>query len=197
VAVRPGLRERKKAKTRAAIQEHALRLFRERGYDATTIEQIADAAEISPSTFFRYFPTKEDLVLYDALDPFFLGALARQPAHLSPIRALRAAFREALTEASPDEMARQLERAQLMVEVPDLRMRALDQIVTSLDLFAEAVAARVGRPADDLRVQALVGAVAGVGIVAWLGGAASRSSDADYLARLDTALDLLEAGLPT
>jgi transcriptional regulator GlxA family with amidase domain len=57
-AARPGLRERKKTKTRAAIREHALRLFREQGYEATTVEQIAEAAEVSHSTFFRYFPTK-------------------------------------------------------------------------------------------------------------------------------------------
>src|SRR5580704_2257713 len=65
-----GLRERKKARTRASIREHALRLFREQGYHATTVEKIAEAAEISPSTFFRYFPTKEDLVLQDEI---FLG----------------------------------------------------------------------------------------------------------------------------
>ena len=87
VPVRPdGLRERKKAKTRAAIRQHALRLFREQGYSATTIEQIADAAEVSPATFFRYFPTKEDVVLQDDLDIVTLAALEAQPRELSPDR---------------------------------------------------------------------------------------------------------------
>jgi AcrR family transcriptional regulator len=98
---RPGLRERKKAKTRAALQEHALRLFREQGYEATTVDEIADAAEVSPSTFFRYFPTKEDVVLYDALDPLLLEAFEAQPADLSPVGALRATMREVSAEHRP------------------------------------------------------------------------------------------------
>jgi AcrR family transcriptional regulator len=196
---RLGLRERKKAKTRQAIQEHAFRLFHEQGYDQTTIEQIADAVEISPSTFFRYFPTKEDVVLYDALDPYMFEALARQPPEYGPIKAMRLAFREALVETSPDEMARQLERAQLTLEVPALRMRALDIATSSMGAFASAVAARVGRPVDDLAVQTLVGAVAGIGIMAFLGpsSAGGRSlADADVMARLDSSLELLENGLP-
>ena len=84
-----GLRERKKAKTRAAIQRHALRLFREQGYEATTVEQIAEAAEVSPSTFFRYFRTKEEVALYDDLDPLFIAAFEAQPAELSPVQAMR------------------------------------------------------------------------------------------------------------
>jgi AcrR family transcriptional regulator len=63
-----GLRERKKARTRAAIQEQALHLFAAQGYAATTVRQIADAAEVSESTFFRYFPTKEDVVMHDRFD---------------------------------------------------------------------------------------------------------------------------------
>ncbi|OYD67968.1 TetR family transcriptional regulator [Rhodococcus sp. OK302] len=71
-----GLRERKKAHTRASIQEHALRLFQERGYDATTVQQIIDACEISESTFFRYFPAKADVVLADDFDPLIVEALS-------------------------------------------------------------------------------------------------------------------------
>ena len=71
-----GLRERKKAKTEATIRRHAIRLFRRYGYTATTVEQIADAAEIAHSTFFRYFPTKEALLFNDAeeqaIEPFDL-----------------------------------------------------------------------------------------------------------------------------
>ena len=78
---RPGLRERKKARTRAAIREHAFRLFRAQGYDATTVEQIADAAEVSPSTFFRYFPTKEDVVVED---PTPFGTVVRDAAARRP-----------------------------------------------------------------------------------------------------------------
>ena len=87
----PGLRERKKAKTRAALREHALALFREQGYAATTVEQISAAAEVSPATFFRYYPTKEDVVLQDDFDLVTLEALESQPAGLGPVAAFRAA----------------------------------------------------------------------------------------------------------
>ena len=84
-----GLRERKKAKTKAAIQEHALRLFREQGYAETTVEQIAAAAEVSPSTFFRYFPAKEDTVLTDLVDREAFQLMVDAPAELTPLEALR------------------------------------------------------------------------------------------------------------
>ena len=80
------LRERKKARTRASLREHALRLFREQGYTATTVEQIAAAAEVSPSTFFRYFPTKEDVVLQDDMDVRMVAAFVGQPGRAQPGR---------------------------------------------------------------------------------------------------------------
>ena len=100
-----GLRERKKAKTRATIREHALRLFREQGYQATTVEQIAEAAEVSPSTFFRYFPNKEAVVLQDDYDPMLVAAFEAQPAELSPVAALRGAMQAVFAGLPTEELA--------------------------------------------------------------------------------------------
>jgi AcrR family transcriptional regulator len=190
-----GLRERKKARTKTAIQLHAMRLFHERGYQATTIEQIAAAAEVSPSTFFRYFPTKEDVVLYDALDPMLLEAFRAQPAELSPIQALRGAMWAVFDHLPAGEMAMQRERDALIRSVPELRARMLDEFAKNLQLIAEIVAERVGRPADDLAVRTLAGAVIGVGIGA-LYTAGEHGTTEDYLAIMDAGLRHLDAGLP-
>jgi AcrR family transcriptional regulator len=190
-----GLRERKKAKTRAAIQQHALRLFQEQGYAATTVEQIAAAAEVSPSTFFRYFPTKEDVVLYDALDPVLIAAFRAQPAELSPIQAMRAAFRAAASSVQAEALlAHQRERAMLILQEPELRMRMLDDLRGTLQVFVELVAERVGRRADDFAVRAFTGAVVGVMLAAWL--PAVTDPTVDLLALVDDSLAYLEAGLP-
>ena len=74
----PGLRERKKARTKATIQREALRLFSEQGYAETSVEQIAAAAEVSPSTFFRYFPSKEEVVLADRFAGELEAGIRRQ-----------------------------------------------------------------------------------------------------------------------
>src|ERR1700745_739050 len=121
------LRERKKARTRAAIREHALRLFREQGYQATTVEQIAAAAEVSPSTFFRYFPTKEDVVLQDDMDTRMVEAFTRQPKDLAPIAAVRAAMREAGNSFTPAEWEQIREGAELSAHVPEIRARAMNE----------------------------------------------------------------------
>ena len=190
-----GLRERKKAKTKAAIQQHAMRLFATQGYHTTTIEQIAAAAEVSPSTFFRYFPTKEDVVLYDALDPLLLEAFRAQPAEQGPIKALRSAMWSVFGELPEDELAVQGERDALIRSVPELRARMLDEFAKNLELFAEIVAERVGRSPDDPAVRTLAGAVIGVGISAWY-TAGHGADPSDYLAVMDASLAHLEAGLP-
>ena len=188
---KPGLRERKKAKTRAAIQEVALRLFERQGYEATTVEQIAEAAEVSPSTFFRYFPTKEDVALYDALDPLFIAAFQAQPAELSPLAAMRAALHEVFRVDSP-EVVGQTVRAELIMNVPELRMRMLDSFVETIELFSGIVAERAGRPADDFAARTLVGAVVGVAISTWLNSRGDIGPG--FIEDIDRALDLLDSG---
>lgn len=189
-----GLRERKKAKTRAAIQRHALRLFEERGYSATTVDQIAAAAEISPSTFFRYFPTKEATVLYDPFDPVLIAAALAQPAELSPIGALRATVNIIREHVSGEEWERERQRQMLVFREPELRSAIMDQFAAGIDLLAGLAAQRTGRAVDDFEVRNWAGGVVGVIMAAFLGAAADP--DADTLAILDRAVAHLEAGLP-
>jgi AcrR family transcriptional regulator len=197
-----GLRERKKARTRAAIRQHALRLFREQGYYATTIEQIADAAEISPATFFRYFPTKEDVVLQDDFDVVSLGALEAQPAGLSPVAAFRAASAATLAALSPDDLARFRETVELTAAIPEIRARAIDEFVRTINQIAEAIAQRTGRGADDFEVRTVAGAVMGVIMSVTVPASTDiftsegMSDVTDMFARIDRALEYLERGLP-
>jgi AcrR family transcriptional regulator len=190
----PGLRERKKAKTRAAIQRHALRLFREQGYEATTVSQIAEAAEVSESTFFRYFPTKEEVVWWDYFDPLIFDALRTQPAGSHPVQALRATFRDVLSRLSAADRAELRERIELVLSVPPLRAALLDQIRGPMRLLAETVAERTGQRSDDLAARALAGAVIGVGLSAMF--AAVDNPAADIVSLLDTMMAQLEAGFP-
>jgi AcrR family transcriptional regulator len=189
-----GLRERKKARTRAEIQRQALRLFRERGYEATTVARIAEAAEVSESTFFRYFPTKEDVVLWEEFDPLIFEAFKAQPAESDPIRALRDAIRAVLARPSPTEREHLRERVGLLLSVPPLRAALVDQLHGPMRLLAVAVAERTGRRPDDPAVRALAGAMMGVGLSAMF--AAVEHSDADIVSLVDEGLAQLEAGLP-
>jgi AcrR family transcriptional regulator len=196
------LRERKKARTRASIRQHALRLIREQGYYATTIEQIADAAEVSPATFFRYFPTKEDVVLQDDFDVISLGALDAQPPELGPIAAFRAAAAETYAALSPDDLARFRETIELTAAIPEIRARAIDEFARTINQIAAAIALRTGRLADDPEVRTIAGALIGVimsvtvpeSIDTWRPEA--MLDVADLFARIDRALEYLERGLP-
>jgi AcrR family transcriptional regulator len=193
-----GLRERKKARTRASLREHALRLFGEQGYQATTVEQIAAAAEVSPSTFFRYFPTKEDLVLQDDMDTRMIEALARQPAGLGPVSAIRAATREVFGSYTAADLEEIQQVAALTMGVPEIRARALDEFARTIAVVSEALGKRSGRPADDLTVRTTAGAIIGVIMAITLpwDGWSDPQNMTETFGRIDTALGLLEAGLP-
>ena len=193
-----GLRERKKARTRASLREHALRLFRLQGYQATTVEQIAAAAEVSPSTFFRYFPTKEDLVLQDDMDTRMIEALEQQPPGLGPVAAVRAAAQQMFASYTDADLEIIRETARLTMTVPEIRARAMDEFARTITVVASAVAKRAGRSPDDLAVRTAAGAIIGVIMsitMPWEDWSEGRGLE-DTFERIDQALALLEAGLP-
>ncbi|MFI1912239.1 TetR family transcriptional regulator [Nocardia sp. NPDC020380] len=192
-AAKPGLRERKKARTRAAIQAHALELFLKQGYEATKIEQIIEAAEISESTFFRYFPTKEDLVLQDEYDPQLVEGLRAQPADVPPITAMRRVVAEVFGGMSERERAEQRERIDLVLSVPALRATMLDQLMQGTRLLAVPLAERTGRNPGDFAVRVIAGAI--IGALTTVLIELADNPDADLVGLMDEAMAHLESGL--
>jgi AcrR family transcriptional regulator len=188
-----GLRERKKAKTQAAIQAAALKLFQERGYDETTIEQIADAAEVSPSTFFRYFPTKEDVVLLDLNDELVIAEFKAQPPELSAIQALRNAFRAITDQLTPEQIEIDRQRQALILSNPELRARMWDEIAGMIDLIAEVGAERAGREADDFELRVFAGALLGVAFSLMLTN--PQMPPNELMDLFDAGIEKLESGI--
>jgi AcrR family transcriptional regulator len=186
-----GLRERKKERTRRTIRAEAFRLFREQGYVETTIEQIAAAADISPSTFFRYFPSKEQLAMADDLDPIMIEAFERQPRDISVFAAFRRAAEEVFNSLSPEEVEFEMQRHQLINSVPELRGAMALEFDRSVAMVAHLIARQTGRKADDFEVRVSAGAMVG----AFFGMQDLQPTVVDYR-RILRVLDFIEAGMP-
>ncbi|MFC1417513.1 TetR family transcriptional regulator [Streptacidiphilus cavernicola] len=157
-----GLRERKKLKTRRAIRAAAFRLFTEQGYDATTVDQISAEADVSPSTFFRYFPTKEDLVISDDYDPLMEAALRDRPLDEPLLTAIRAAILPALRMVMGSEHDDMLLRMRLLQDNPLVRARNVAEQQRTKEMLLRILAERAeraDRPLDELRLRVQVAAV--------------------------------------
>jgi AcrR family transcriptional regulator len=185
-----GLRDRKKLQTRETIRREALRLIGANGYASTTIEQIAAAAEIAPSTFFRYFPTKESVLIANDLDQVTVDALAVQPADVTPLKAFRVALETTLVTVSAAEWRFERARLRVVLSVPELKAAQLDEYHRTVARLAVAEATRTGRDPDDFEVRVFVGALAG-GLMTALDGPPSELPD-----RMHRILDFMEAGMP-
>ncbi|MFF8094121.1 TetR/AcrR family transcriptional regulator [Streptomyces sp. NPDC016675] len=192
---RPGLRERKKTRTRQAIRAAAYGLIQEQGYDATTIEQIADRAEVSPSTVFRYFPVKEDIVLTDAYDPVMAAELAARPADEPWPTALRHALRKAVERGVGEEAELTRLRTRLLAEVPAVRSRMLESMSVTARLLGRALADRTGLDPEGLEVRVLSMSLAG-GLMEVTRYWAEHGHEEDLAGLVERALDVLEHGLP-
>ncbi|MFD7403849.1 TetR/AcrR family transcriptional regulator [Streptomyces sp. NPDC059866] len=190
-----GLRERKKIKTREAIRTATYELIEEQGYDATTIEQIADRAEVSPSTVFRYFPTKEDIVLTDEYDPLLLDELRQRPADEPWLESLRYVMRKAVGLGAHEDPRVTRLRTTLMTEVPAVRSRMMESMSATGDLLATAIAERTGRDPESLEVRVFTMSLMG-GLMEvtryWVRGGFRE----DFADLVDRAVDVFERGLP-
>ncbi|MER5427001.1 TetR/AcrR family transcriptional regulator [Streptosporangium roseum] len=128
------LRAQRRAETQRMIQAHAVRLFTERGYDAATVADVAEAAGVSPMTVYRHFPTKEDLVLVDQHGRLVAERIAASSAAQPLVRRIGGALVDSastLTGGGPgDDMTAGkqflLARLRLMISTPALRAKHLD-----------------------------------------------------------------------
>ncbi|MEU5957478.1 TetR family transcriptional regulator [Streptomyces sp. NPDC047525] len=188
-----GLRERKKLKTRIAIREATYRLINEQGYDATTVEQIAEAAEVSPSTVFRYFPTKEDIVLTDEYDPLLEDELRARPADEPIVESLRHVLRRAVGLGFTEEPEVSRLRTRLMIEVPAVRSRMLESMSVTGRMLCRVIAERTGRDPAELEVRVfsmgLIGALTETSAY-W----AEHGHEDDLGELVDRTLNMLTAG---
>jgi AcrR family transcriptional regulator len=146
-----GLRERKKLQTRRRIEDAALELFGRDGFDGTTVEGIATAADIAPRTFFYYFPTKEDVVLADYAGRLerIVDQLGRRPDAERPWAALRASF--LVVAADYDADRREIiRRFQIMATSPSVYARSLQLQAGWEDTVASVLTERMGCRAEEL-----------------------------------------------
>jgi AcrR family transcriptional regulator len=184
-----GLRNRKKFQTRDAIRREAMRLIDANGYANTTIEQIAAAADVAPSTLFRYFPTKESVLMTNDLDKVTVDLLAAQPADMEPFKAFRHSLETTWATASADEWEFERSRVRIVMSVPELKAAQLDEYNRTVGKLVEAEAKRTGRDADDLQIRVFMGALAGALF------AALEGDPAGIMERTHRTLDFVESGM--
>lgn len=184
------LRDRKKAQTQQRLQEHALRLILAHGYEATTVEAIAAAAEVSPVTFYRYFPTKEHAVLADDYDPMIAELIAARPAHEPVTDSLRHALAVGLGRVYATDHDRLLTRTQLIMRTPALRARLWEQQNGTEQLICEALKRRAGADADPFALRVATAtclAAITTAVKIW----AERPDKAELPDLIDQAFDML------
>ncbi|AFM15092.1 transcriptional regulator [Mycolicibacterium chubuense NBB4] len=184
-----GLRERKKRRTREAVRVAAFRLFAKNGYSETTIEQIAEAADVSPRTFFRYFPNKAALLIPDQLMEPIIDLFLAAPPELSPIAAYRYALVQVFGGFASAEWQDEMGRQQLLYTLPEAAGALYNEYIHTIELITEALAKRLNRPPDDPKLRITAGAMTGVMMTALHGTPMNPEL-------IFEGLDFLDAGLP-
>ena len=158
----PRLRERKKLKTKRLIQNRALALFAAKGYDATTMEEIAEAAEVSASTVFRYYPTKAHLVITDIYDDMVADVFRAQSADLDLLTTLEQTVTQLIEMQSDDDLASAVLRNRIAFQQPALWSALLPFMKEMSQLLIQLLNERRGSDTDEQQIRTLVAAVVGI-----------------------------------
>jgi AcrR family transcriptional regulator len=187
------LRERRRIRTRRTIQAHALQLFAAKGFQATTIEEIAAAAEMAPRTFFRYFPTKEEVVFWSEYPPMLAGSVAARPDDEPALEALHHGIVDGLAAIWDQDGERMMERLRLAFRTPALHPRLRQQQAGWAAAVAEILADRLGERPDNLQVRIIAAAIAAA---VWVAAEEWQAQDGreELGALIDQALDTVLNG---
>ena len=157
-----GLRERKKTQTRRAIRRAAFELFTVQGFAATTVEQIAEAAQVSPRTFYRYFSVKEAVLISQDHSPLIVAAFRAAPRHLTPIAAYEYAAAQVFGGLSDDDRHDDLVGQRLLYQIPEAHGLIYVEFIKLIELITDALQDRFDEPTDIAERRVLAGAMVGV-----------------------------------
>lgn len=192
----PGLRERKKQRTREAIAQAAKELFVERGYDATTLPDIAEAADVSTRTIFAYFPSKEDVLFSDfaQMRDGLAQALAERPEGTDALETVRE-FILALHAAKGSDLDQRLQAC--VSADPTLRSHLRARIAQLEDVIAPAIADDLRAPEDDTRAQVVAASLtAAFNLLADRGASNAKPwTPEEAAAQIDPVFTFLRSGL--
>ncbi|MFB7113765.1 TetR/AcrR family transcriptional regulator [Streptomyces sp. NPDC056291] len=203
---KPGLRERKKQRTRAAISDAAIALFLEHGFNQVSVAQVAEAAEVSKRTLFAYFPTKEDLVVHRLADHETEAArvVRARPPRTAPLTALRDHFLKGLHERDPitglNDHPQVLRLTRMILDAPSLVAR-MDQFHTGAErALAQALEETADTPELTARlaatqIVAVQGLLAQDNVSRLAHGEPADARHAGAVADAEQAFALLETGL--
>jgi AcrR family transcriptional regulator len=187
------LRTRRRIRTKQMVQKEALRLFADKGYHQTTVDDIAHAAAMSSRTFFRYFPTKEDVVLWDEYDEHPVSELWQARPGEDPLAQLILRVREVIADVYHKDPELLLARVRLSFAVPDVRARFINEQMNMAGPYIRELANAVGVQQDDLRLPVTLAALVSAMLVAverWQ----SHDGQEDLLALFDDSIAALAAG---
>jgi AcrR family transcriptional regulator len=199
-----GLRERKKRRTRAAIAEAAMDLFARRGFDAVTVADVADAAEVSEKTVFNYFPSKEDLVFQTGVErrAALLEAVRSRPAGASVVAPFRQLTAALLDQVEQGPVERIVGTPRLVMESKALRDRLFLGWEQEAAALTPAIAEAAGEPEDSIAAASVARTLAWTHRLVFraavrrlMAGEDRREIAADLRDQACRAYDLLERGL--